>query len=125
MMPLNLLITMSWFYSVSSLVVTEMDSNADAQPWKTGVEELSQTWPPANLFPPSRPKNNTAVDTGKERRFITRGLIWELTVSPCLQTHKWKLQLIFIIYGWITPDWRLGRCGCGCSRIEPRQSGAQ
>jgi len=43
MMPLNLLITMSWFYSVSSLVVTEMDSNADAQPWKTGVEELSQT----------------------------------------------------------------------------------
>ena len=83
MMSLKLLIIMSWFYSVSSLMVTEMESNCDAQTWKTGVEELSQTWPPAKLPPPpTPPNNNTAIDTGKERRFFTRGLIRELTVSP-------------------------------------------
>jgi hypothetical protein len=50
------------------------ESNSDAQPWNTGVEELFQTWPPAN-FSTLPLNNNTAIDTGKERRFLTRGLI--------------------------------------------------
>jgi len=47
--------------------------------------------------PPPSPNNNTMVDIRKERRFLTRGLIWELTVSPYLRKHNWKLQLVFII----------------------------
>lgn len=73
-MSLKLLITTSRFYYGPSLLVTELESISDARPRKTGMKEISQTWPPANLTPQPQP-NNTATDTGKEWCFLTGGLM--------------------------------------------------